>query len=82
MRIIITGINQNGEQVSEALDLSGDKKTFYSSGCYDALTNGRQHLSFRVRRLGLWRRFVLRFFKKWPTVSGGIQVSGREHSRI
>lgn len=72
MKITIAGVNQCGKQVSETFDVSG-KETFYSSGCYDALTDGRQNLSFRFRRLSLWRKFVLRFFKKWPTVRGGIQ---------
>lgn len=73
--ITIIGVNQDGEQVSETIAISGESenRTFYSCHRYRALGTEKQSLRFRVRRLSLWRRFVLRFFKKWPVVSGGIQ---------
>jgi len=71
--ITIIGIDQYGEQVSETIDFSGDDTTVYTSNRYQSLGTERQNLSFRFRRLSLWRKFVLRFFKKWPVVSGGIQ---------
>lgn len=74
--ITIIGTDIHGNQVSETIDLSGNK-TVYSVNRYRSLGLPEpQSLRLRFHRLSLWRRFVLRFFHKWPVVSGGIQING------
>ena len=74
--ITIIGTDIHGNRVSETIDFS-DNKTSYSVNRYRSLGTERQELRLHFQRLSLWRRFVLRFFKKWPVVSGGIQFNER-----
>ena len=69
-KIIITGINLDGEHVSETIEVSEPNRTFYTFHRYKTLTIPQEPgLHFVVKLPGLWKR-LMRFlgFGKWKTI--------------
>lgn len=71
-RITITGIDQDGNQRSETIEVQDPNRTFYSLHRYKAITPPQEPgLRFVVRLPNVWERLMRFFgFRKWRTVKG------------
>lgn len=68
-KITIAGIDQNGNQQSETIEVLKPNRMFYTAHHYQSLGIKEPGLHFYVQRPNLWKR-LLRFFGfgKWKTV--------------
>jgi len=72
-KLTITGIDANGNQRSETVEIQEPGRFFHTSHRYKQISAPEPGLHFVViRRPGLWRRLMRFFgFGKWKTIVRG-----------